>query len=126
MTSRKLLKICAVVWVAGWAAFGLPWTGISARPRQVNLIPFRRSTYRRRDLPLNFAYYVPLGMIGVGLGWTSPLVLAVATALSGATEAIQVFSLYRYPSITDLILNVGGAAAGMVLVLAVRHVRRNR
>jgi VanZ family protein len=126
MTSRKLLKICAVLWIVGWAAFGLPWTGISARPRHVNLVRFRRSAYRRRDLPLNFAYYIPLGIIGLGLGWASPLVLGAATALSAATEAIQVFSLYRYPSITDVILNVGGAAAGIALVLAVRRVRRHR
>lgn len=126
INSRRLLKIGAGLWLVGWAVFGMPWTGFSAEPRQVNLVPFRRSAYRRRDLPLNFAYYMPLGIFGLGLGWSAPVVLAMATALSGLTEAVQVFSRDRYPSVTDVILNVGGAAAGIVVVLAIRHIRRGR
>jgi glycopeptide antibiotics resistance protein len=117
-----------VLWFLGWAVFGLPWTGFTGRPRasRLNLIPFRRSTYRRRDLVLNFVYYVPLGIIGAGLGWGSGAILAAATALSGGTELIQMFSRDRYPSVTDVILNVCGAAAGVVFALAIRRIRGRR
>lgn len=123
-----MLKAAVVLWLLGWAVFGLPWTGFPTSPRasRVNLIPFRRSTYRRRDLVLNFVYYVPLGIIGAWLGWGSGAILAAATALSGGTELIQIFSRDRYPSVTDVILNVCGATAGLVFALAVRHIRARR
>lgn len=108
---RKLL----VLWLVGWALFGFPWTTFTARPRfwRVNLMPFRWA--RKRDHVLNFAYYVPLGIIGVGLGLPSILVAVGATALSVLTEFTQMFSTDRFPSTTDLLLNAAGAVAGIVV-----------
>jgi glycopeptide antibiotics resistance protein len=115
---RKLL----VLWLVGWAIFGFPWTTFTARPRfwRVNLTPFRWA--RKRDHVLNFAYYVPLGVIGVGLGLPSILVAAGAAALSVLTEFAQIFSTDRFPSTTDLLLNTAGAVAGIALghLLALR------
>ncbi len=118
------MKKAAALWIIGWAVFGLPWTGFTVHPRwyRVNLVPFRR--WRRRDVVLNLFYYVPLGMLGVGFGWGVGPTLVVASAFSGATEVIQIFARDRFPSVTDLIMNVSGAAAGVVLVLAVRRIRR--
>lgn len=108
---RKLL----VLWLVGWAFFGFPWTTFTARPRfsRVNLRPFRWA--RRRDHLLNFAYYVPLGVIGVGLGVPSAGVAAGALALSTMTEFAQIFSIDRFPSTTDLLLNAAGAIVGIAI-----------
>jgi len=108
---RKLL----VLWLVGWALFGFPWTTFTLRPRfsRVNLLPFRWA--RRRDHVLNFAYYVPLGLIGVGLGLPSAIVAAGALLLSAVTEFAQIFSIDRYPSTTDLLLNTAGAVVGIAI-----------
>jgi glycopeptide antibiotics resistance protein len=113
---RKLLFL----WFLGWAIFGFPWTGLTSRPRfyRVSYIPFRWT--RRRDQLLNFAYYVPFGIIAGALGWSAGLVAGAAGVLSGMTELVQVFSINRYPSITDLLLNIGGAVVGISIVSFLR------
>ena len=72
---------------------------------------------------MNFAYYVPLGLMGELTGWSNRATLVTAAGLSALTEVIQVFSRDRYPSVTDVILNTAGAMAGIALV---RIVRRSR
>lgn len=117
---RKL----AWVWIIGCALFGIPWSGVSRRPHlgRLNLVPL--AGYRRRDVVLNFAYYLPFGMIGIGLGAGVIPILSAAAVVSGLTEALQVFSLYRYPSVTDLVVNLSGAAVGIVLALGARSLHR--
>ncbi len=118
--TRKLL----LVWLVGWAIFGFPWTGFTARPQfqHLSLVPFRRT--RRRDQLLNFLYYVPLGLIGGILGWPAAITTGVAAGLSGVTEIAQVFSTDRFPSVTDLLLNTAGAIVGIALVSFLQSRRR--
>ncbi len=118
--ARKLLMI----WLVGWALFGLPWAGFIARPQfqHLSLVPF--GTTRRRDSLLNFLYYVPLGMIGGALGWPPAVIAGAAAGLSGLTEIAQIFSIDRVPSVTDLFLNTAGAIVGIALVRFVRGQRR--
>ena len=117
-------RILLIVWLLGWALFGLPWRNFSARPRfeHLSLVPFRRT--RRRDQLLNFAYYIPFGVIGGLLGWPAALTTAAASGLSAVTEAAQVFSTDRFPSVTDLVLNTAGAVVGIAAVVYLRG--RNR
>jgi VanZ family protein len=112
------------LWLLGWALFGFPWTTFSAHPRfeGLSLVPFRFT--RRRDQLLNFVYYVPLGIIGWLLGWPAALVTAVAASLSAVTEAVQLFSTDRVPSVTDLVLNTAGAFVGVSILIALRARRR--
>ncbi len=123
MTRRSLIRAAALAWLAGWAVFGLPWFGVTRHPRtdRLNLVPFRNHTYRRRDLALNFLYYIPLGLISVDLGRGMLAILIVALALSCVTELLQIFSVDRYPSVTDIVLNVAGAAAGGLAAFSLRR-----
>jgi VanZ family protein len=114
---RKLL----ILWVIGWALFGLPWATFTVHPAfdRISLVPFRRT--RRRDQLLNFAYYLPFGVATALLGWHPGAIIGAAGALSAATEFIQVFSTDRVPSVTDILLNVGGAVVGLALVNFLRQ-----
>jgi VanZ family protein len=114
---RKLL----VLWLIGWAVFGLPWTTFTLHPGfdRISLVPFRRT--RRRDQLLNLAYYVPFGVATAILGWHPAAIVSAAAGLSGATEFIQIFSTERIPSVTDVLLNVGGAVVGVALVMFLRQ-----
>jgi hypothetical protein len=118
-----LLRGAACVWLMGWALFGLPWDGMRPRPEfgRLQVIPFQHT--RPADAALNLLYYVPLGAIGVGFGWPAARVVGVAAALSGATESAQLFSRDRFPSTSDVILNVAGAMVGITCVSAVRSLR---
>ena len=113
---RKLL----VLWLIGWAVFGFPWGTFTPHPRfsRVSVVPFRWS--RRRDQILNFAYYVPFGLIGGLLGWPARVVMVSGAALSAVTEFVQVFSTERVPSATDLFLNTAGVIVGVAVVIFVR------
>lgn len=114
---RKLL----VLWLIGWALFGFPWTTFTLHPSldRVTLMPFRRT--RRRDQLLNFAYYFPFGVATAILGWSPGVIAASAGVLSVATEFIQIFSTDRVPSVTDVLLNAGGAVVGVAVVFFVRQ-----
>lgn len=116
MWRRQAARTLMIVWFVGWAYFGLPWASFTLRPRswRIRAVPFRRA--RRRDQFLNFVYYIPFGALGVYLGWPAALVALVGTLLSGVTELLQVFSITRVPSSTDLILNVAGTIVGIAAV----------
>jgi hypothetical protein len=126
--SRRLfLKIGTAGWLAGWAAFGLPWGSVSlSKRRRPILAPFRRGSYKRSDLVLNFVYYVPVGLFGELRGQSWVTTVGIAAGLSALTETIQMFSRNRYPSVSDLILNTLGAIAGFTLAKIVIRSRSLR
>ena len=68
---------------------------------------------------------MPLGIIGVLLGWAPGTVAALAASLSGLTEALQIFSTDRVPSTTDLLLNTAGAVLGISAIVLLRSGRRS-
>ncbi len=117
-----MYRTAAVIWLAGWAAFSIPWSSFTARPQvdNVSLVPFKA---RRLDQIRNFLYYVPAGAIGIGLGLGTVATVAGASALSGTAEVSQVFSTRRVPSTTDLTLNTGGALVGAGIALLARSRR---
>jgi glycopeptide antibiotics resistance protein len=122
-----MVKLCSALWLCGWAAFGLPWRGVSQhRRRPVNTVPFRAGSYRRSDLAMNFAYYVPMGLLGEVSGWPSRATVVTAALLSALTEVLQVFSRDRYPSVTDVILNTAGALAGVTIIRILTRFRKGR
>jgi hypothetical protein len=121
MSKTRALWSAAVLWLTGWAYFGLPWNlrSRAGRFHQVDLVPLHHG--RPRDLALNFLFYVPLGLIGMGLGWRAAYVLCAAALLSGGTEFAQIFSRGRFPSVTDLLLNTAGAFVGIVIAWGLRQ-----
>jgi glycopeptide antibiotics resistance protein len=114
----------SAAWALVIAAAVVPWLGFQGHPHwdRVGWIPFGSPPFRARDMLANVALYVPFGF------WYRPGSLAIrrdllpvvawALALSAATEAAQVFSHGRFPSMTDVVTNVAGAALGVVLVRA--------
>jgi VanZ family protein len=73
------------------------------------------------DVVLNVVLYAPLGWLYARWVATSRARMAagaigLAVLLSVSTETTQVYSHGRFPSMTDVILNVGGALAGALAV----------
>lgn len=115
MRDDRWMRRAAVLWLAGWAFFGLPWRSLRSTPKlyPIHLNPFTHGI--SVDQLLNLLFYVPLGIIGVGLGWRTQTIVVIAALLSGGTELAQLFSTDRYPSVLDFILNTAGAVIGIAL-----------
>ena len=111
------------MWLLGWAMFSMPWSSFTPRP-QVNQVDAHLFQNRRADQLRNFLYYVPAGVIGLGLGLGTGGTTASAAVLSGVAETLQVFSTTRVASATDLTLNTAGALVGVGLALLLRRTRR--
>lgn len=73
---------------------------------------------RRGTQILNFLVFVPLGLIGTRLGWSPRTVALVGAGTSALTELLQLFSTRRYPSVTDLILNIAGTLTGIAVAIS--------
>jgi uncharacterized membrane protein YdcZ (DUF606 family) len=86
---------------------------------RVNWWPFLTGVVRPRDLFLNVLLFVPLG---IALQWRKPhdarrSALVVAALLSASMELTQVWSHDRFPSATDVVMNVAGCILGAHLLL---------
>jgi glycopeptide antibiotics resistance protein len=108
-------RLAFVAWLCVWVWIAVPWRSFQSTPtfQRVELIPF--AIPGTRTQVLNLLAFVPVGLLGVRLGWRPGTILLVAAGLSGVTEVLQLFSTTRYPSTTDFILNTAGALAGMTI-----------
>lgn len=108
-------RLAFVVWLCIWVWIAVPWRSFQSTPsfQRVEVIPF--AIKGARTQVLNLLAFVPLGILGVRLGWRPGTILLVAAGLSGVTEVLQLFSATRYPSTTDFILNMAGALVGMTI-----------
>lgn len=95
-------------------AADFPWGDLQDHPHwsEVGQIPFVSGPLETRDLVGNVLLGVPAGML-TALSVTRPVLMAgvVTLPLSLAGEAMQIYSHERFPSATDVVLNVGGAMA---------------
>ena len=104
----------------------LPWDLQNhAHWQKVAWVPFATGIVRPIDLVANATLYFPLGVV---IPATSPwrkvaLALLVALALSTLLELAQVWSHSRFPSATDVAMNVVGSVAGALV--AARAARRD-
>lgn len=109
----------------------LPWQDLRdhVHPTRIRWIPFISPPIRRRDIIGNILLYLPLGYFGRRVWGASraawPIALGAAF-LSAATETAQLYSHFRFPSTTDLICNVLGAACGIWLARRSVHQRGDR
>lgn len=110
-----IIRLAFVVWLCGWVWIAVPWRSFQPTPslQRVELIPF--AIPGTRTQALNLLAFVPLGILGVRLGWRPGNIVLVAAGLSGVTEVLQLFSTTRFPSTTDFILNTAGALTGMTI-----------
>jgi len=107
---RAAILLCAAIIVAAT----LPWEFTNhAHWRRIVWVPFT-GIVRPLDLVGNALLYVPLG---IALQWRTPCdarlsgILAAAV-LSVSMETAQIWSHYRFPSATDVLMNVIGVLAG--------------
>ncbi len=96
-------------------------------------MPSRTGTTRLTTTIAHFVAYALLGfLLGVALGgWRVDLRrlvlgLALAAALGGAIELIQGPLSYRDAQLADFVVDVAGAAAGLVVFSAAASVARRR
>jgi VanZ like family len=112
--SRRRVALL-ILWALAWAAFGIPWTGMTNHAHwgviRWWLIPPRRSI---DDAFLNFLFYVPLGMLGLSFQ-RAGVIIAIGAACSLTIELIQVFSHTRTPALLDVVTNTAGTIVGVAL-----------
>lgn len=89
----------------------------------VTWVPFqdtRFSLRRMLDAVLNVCLYVPFGwsVACSGVARRTPAVVRaglLALLLAGSCELYQVFSPFRYPTMTDVVTNVSGSLIGAAI-----------
>ena len=115
------MRVVLALWYAAWCYVAVPWRSFrpNASFRRVELIPFADGSLRTQML--NMLVFVPLGLIGIRLGWGPKTVALVGVGTSILTELLQLFSARRHPSITDVILNTTGILIGIALARGWAH-----
>jgi len=114
--NRRWILICVVVGAIVAATF--PWDlRDHTHWQKVAWVPFTSGIVRVRDLATNLALYVPLGYLLASLRGRRSAALAVLgpALLSLALELSQVWSHERFPSATDVLMNLLGAVLGAAL-----------
>jgi glycopeptide antibiotics resistance protein len=110
----KRVGLLAVVTTALFALVVItPWGDFQGHPHwdEVGWIPFAPPPIRIRDVVLNFMLFTPLGITSA-LHFRRPILAAglIALVVSLSGEWLQVYSHARFPSATDLVCNIAGAA----------------
>jgi glycopeptide antibiotics resistance protein len=114
-----VLSVCVILAAHVDAA---SWRGAADWAR-VSWVPFVSPPVRLRDILQNVLLFVPFGyFFALGCGTLSrwgraAAVLGVSASLSTLLEILQLFMPERFPSTTDIVCNVAGAAIGMALLL---------
>ena len=103
-------------WIVLIAIVSGPWFGIVRHPQwdRVTWIPFHGDEDRPKDVAVNFLLFVPFGwsFVKTREGISVGSAVAVATLISVAVEAPQLFYKLRDPSATDVFMAMCGTAAG--------------
>ncbi len=100
-----------------------PWIVGHADWHRVRWIPFLEVTHSFRrmfDAVANIVFYLPFGFSYVQVRSSSILRLIleaglVAFFLSASCEFVQVFSPFRYPTMTDVVTNTIGGLVGAAI-----------
>ena len=120
MNAGARTRLLWLGWWGIWALITLPWDGLEAEPQwqRVGWGLFEFSGRRRAvlDAGLNLLIFVPFGLLGGHSKWRTGVTVGLAALVSFATEALQLFTVSRHPSTTDLLMNITGAAVGNLIV----------
>ena len=111
--------------------FVFNWPLLSHRLSRIDWIPFvgRNRILERSDIVANIIFFVPLGIL-LGLKkivsyyrcytpkeWLT--ILGVGCGISATVEFLQLFTMDRHTSLTDIITNSGGTLIGASLILLI-------
>ena len=110
-----LVPLVWLAWWSVWALLTLPWRGLESAPQwqRVEWLPF--SFARPRDWALNLLFFVPFGVLGAAVGWRSRHVVVSGALVALVAEALQLFSRYRFPATTDVVLDIMGVTLGVAV-----------
>ena len=113
-------------WVLVVLIISGPWFGFVTRPQwwNVNWVPFSDPADKPRDVLQNLLLFVPFGWSYASERRRSAALvsaLALAAVISAGAEATQLFSRERYPSATDVLMALFGAAIGFAGSIAWRQ-----
>lgn len=108
------------VWTAAIVSVSVPFFDLHAHTHwpAVAWIPFKSPPVKVSDIVANTLLYVPFGFLAFRQRMASSRLVTVvvaAAALSFLAESSQLFSHSRFPSTTDLVCNVVGAAMGLMV-----------
>lgn len=115
---RTVARLRLALWIALIVTVVVPWGRFVDHPHweRVQWVPFITPPVKVFDVVANVFFYLPFGYwyARQRQGARQALTAAVigAFALSIGTEATQLFSQRRYPSLTDVASNVAGAYVG--------------
>lgn len=128
--SQRLFRIWIFWFLLVWI-LSFPWIGFTTEPQwhRVNWVPFASPADRFRDIIPNILWFVPFGYIVMRRHASLRrvvLVVLLAAAVSVSAEAMQVFSLERYPSATDVTAAILGALGGALPTLWLRRSSKPR
>jgi glycopeptide antibiotics resistance protein len=104
------------LWLLVIIVIVFPWRSLQDHTHwnSVQWIPFVSPPIRARDIIGNVVLYMPFGLLYMQRGRRSALAgVSWACLLSLATEASQLYSHGRFPSVQDVVMNVTGAALGV-------------
>ena len=116
-------RLALLTWVLAVVLITFPWTSFQNHPHWM-LVRWHPFDGRAQplDLVLNIAFYIPGGALLTALASGSgrrrvAVALAATTMLSLLTEATQLFSHGRVPSLVDVMANQMGAWLGSMVAL---------
>jgi glycopeptide antibiotics resistance protein len=126
--ARRRRRLLHLVWTLAIVAATVPFFNLHAHTHwyKVGWIPFVTPPIRLRDIAANVVLYMPFGATVSGERGTRRLLwraILTGGALSFAAETSQLFSHGRFPSSTDLVCNVIGAALGAWAIARARPAR---
>lgn len=115
---RFLWPLLWLAWVAVIVAIVLPWGDFQGHTHweKVGWIPFVTPPVKPLDIVGNMVLYVPFGYCfsRVYSGRTAGIaLLMMAAILSVGTECTQLYSHWRFPSLTDVTMNLAGTFTGL-------------
>ena len=115
MRSRGHHRAAQVVWCVAILLGSVPFIDAQTHPfwTRVRWVPFWSWTIK--DVVANILLYVPLGFLFKGERHAVSTVVGFAAVLSLAAELSQLFSPSRFPATTDVVCNMIGASAGVVI-----------
>ena len=132
MADRTVARLRLALWIALIVTVVVPWGRFVDHIHwdRVQWVPFITPPVRMFDVVANMLFYVPYGYWYARQRRDTRRALATAVvsafALSICTEASQLFSQRRYPSLTDVASNLGGAYVGAFWALRRAHSWRRR
>lgn len=125
---RRHWYLVAIVCSAAFVLLAIvPWRGFdpTGHWHRVGWIPFVSRPVRVVDFVGNLLLFVPLG-VSIALHARRPVLVRTAVAAFACSlfgEWTQIYSRYRHPSTSDLVLNVLGA---VISAYGVDYLRRLR